>query len=178
MARSRGSVPAHPARPLRAGCPGSGRFRGFTTAYKLDIAAESERVCADPGKLGALFATRYFVLYVGSNLVDVASLQCELGCGDEEGRGRKPTSGDPRVKKFFIAGQRRDASTDKRRIERRLQRGWMIKVVSFQKNVGKLLRIPVARARADGSTRSSDAGHCGGEPHDAGQRERATPWAN
>ena len=54
-------------------------------------------------------------------------------------RGRKPTSGDPRLKK--LAREKAALDTANRRLERRLQRAETI--IAFQKKVAELLRIPL-----------------------------------
>ena len=60
-------------------------------------------------------------------------------------RGRKPTSGDPRVKK--LEREKTALATDNRRLERRLQRAETI--IAFQKKVAELLGIPLKPFEAD-----------------------------
>ena len=113
--------------------------RRFTTAYKLEILRKAD-ACARPGELGALL--RREGLY-SSHLVTWRR-QREHGLAPKK-RGRKPTSGDPRVKK--LEREKAALATDKRWLERRLQRAETI--ITFQKKVAELLGIPLKPFEAD-----------------------------
>ena len=97
--------PEVPARHVR---------RRFTTAYKLEILRKAD-ACARPGEIGALL--RREGLY-SSHLVTWRRQRAH-GLTPKK-RGRKPTSGDPRVKK--LEREKTALATDNRRLERRLQR--------------------------------------------------------
>ena len=60
-------------------------------------------------------------------------------------RGRKPTSGDPRVTK--LEREKAALETATRRLERRLQRAETI--IAFQKKVAELLGIPLKPLPSD-----------------------------
>src|SRR5262249_46973270 len=96
--------------------------------------------CARPGELGALL--RREGLY-SSHLVTWRR-QREHGLTPKK-RGRKSTSGDPRVKK--LEREKAALETDKRRLERRLQRAETI--IAFQKKVAELLGIPLKPLPSD-----------------------------
>jgi hypothetical protein len=107
--------------------------RRFTTAYKLDILRRAD-ACTRTGELGALL--RKEGLY-SSHLVTWRR-QREHGLTAKK-RGRKPTSGDPRVK--TLEREKAALATENRRLERRLQRADTI--IAFQKKVAELLGIPL-----------------------------------
>ena len=107
--------------------------RRFTTAYKLEILRKAD-ACARPGEIGALL--RREGLY-SSHLVTWRRQRAH-GLTPKK-RGRKPTSGDPRVKK--LEREKTALATDNRRLERRLQRAETI--IAFQKKVAELLGIPL-----------------------------------
>jgi transposase-like protein len=60
-------------------------------------------------------------------------------------RGRKPTSGDPRLK--TVEREKAALETANRRLERRLQRAETI--IAFQKKVAELLGIPLKPFETD-----------------------------
>ena len=122
--------PEVPARHVR---------RRFTTAYKLEILRKVD-ACTRPGELGALL--RREGLY-SSHLVTWRR-QREQGLAPKK-RGRKPTSGDPRLKK--LAREKAALDTANRRLERRLQRAETI--IAFQKKVAELLGIPLKPMPSD-----------------------------
>jgi transposase-like protein len=114
--------PEVPARHVR---------RRFTTAYKLAVLRKAD-ACGRPGELGALL--RREGLY-SSHLVTWRR-QREHGLTPKT-RGRKATAGDPRLK--TLVRENAALATDKRRLERRLQRAETI--IAFQKKVAELLGI-------------------------------------
>lgn len=113
--------------------------RRFTTAYKLDVLRKAD-ACTRPGELGVLL--RREGLY-SSHLVTWRR-QREHGLTPKT-RGRKPMSGDPRVK--TLARANAALATDKRRLERRLQRAETI--IAFQKKVAELLGISLTPFEPD-----------------------------
>ena len=108
--------------------------RRFTTAYKLEILRKAD-ACVRPGELGALL--RREGLY-SSHLVTWRR-QREHGLTPKT-RGRKPTAGDPRLKKL---------EQENRRLTSRLQHAEA--VITFQKKVAELLGIPLKPLEADES---------------------------
>ena len=107
--------PEVPARHVR---------RRFTTAYKLEILRKAD-ACQRAGELGALL--RREGLY-SSHLVTWRRQRAH-GLTPKK-RGRKPTSGDPRLKQ--VEREKAALETANRRLERRLQRAEAI--IAFQKN--------------------------------------------
>ncbi len=97
--------------------------------------AESGRVCASRRARG-LVATRRALLVA----LVTWRRQREHGLAPT---WRKPTSGDPRVKK--LEREKAALATDKRRLERRLQRAETI--ITFQKKVAELLGMKPLRRR-------------------------------
>ena len=122
--------PEVPARHVR---------RRFTTAYKLEVLRKAD-ACARPGEIGALL--RREGLY-SSHLVTWRRQRAH-GLTPKK-RGRKPTSGDPRVTK--LEREKAALETATRRLERRLQRAETI--ISFQKKVAELLGIPLKPLPSD-----------------------------
>ena len=113
--------------------------RRFTTAYKIETLRKAD-ACARPGELGALL--RRAGLY-SSHLVTWRR-QREHGLPPKK-RGRKPTAGDPLLKK--LEREKAALATDNRRLERRLQRAETI--IAFQTKVAELLGIPLKPFEAD-----------------------------
>jgi len=113
--------------------------RRFTTVYKLEILRKAD-ACTRAGELGALL--RREGLY-SSHLVTWRR-QREHGLTPQK-RGRKATSGDPRLKQW--EREKAALETDKRRLERRLQRAETI--IAFQKKVAERLGIPLKPFEAD-----------------------------
>jgi len=113
--------------------------RRFTTAYKLEILRKADG-CTRPGELGALL--RHEGLY-SSNLVTWRRQRAD-GLTPKR-RGRKATSGDPRVKQLEL--EKAAWATEKRRLERRLLRADTI--IAFQKKVAELLGIPLKPFESD-----------------------------
>jgi hypothetical protein len=119
---------AHPDPEVTARRP----RRRFTSQYKLEVLRKAD-ACTQPGQLGALL--RKEGLY-SSHLVTWRK-QRVAGLTPKK-RGRKVTA-DPRVK--HLEREKASLETDKRRLERRLQRAETI--IAFQKKVAELLRIPL-----------------------------------
>ena len=125
---------AHPDPEVRAHRP----RRRFTSRYKLEILRKAD-ACVRPGDVAALL--RKEGLY-SSHLVTwrrqrVAGLTPKT-------RGRKRTA-DPRVKQ--LEREKVSLESDKRRLERRLQRAEAI--IDFQKKVAQLLGIPLKPFEGD-----------------------------
>ena len=131
--RAGASIPPDPEVPARH------PRRRFTTAYKLEILRNAD-ACTRAGELGALL--RREGLY-SSHLVTWRR-QREHGLTPKK-RGRKPTSGDPRVKKLEREKDALEAAN--RRLERRVQRADTI--IAFQKKVAELLGIPLKPVETD-----------------------------
>src|SRR5712691_13000588 len=108
------------------------RRRRFTSQYKLEVLRKAD-ACTQPGQLGALL--RKEGLY-SSHLVTWRK-QRVVGLTPKK-RGRTGTT-DPRVKQ--LEREKAGLETDKRRLERRLQRAETI--IAFQKKVAALLGIPL-----------------------------------
>jgi len=108
------------------------RRRRFTSQYKLEVLRKAD-ACTQPGQLGALL--RKEGLY-SSHLVTWRK-QRVVGLTPKK-RGRTGTA-DPRVKQ--LEREKAGLETDKRRLERRLQRAETI--IAFQKKVAALLGIPL-----------------------------------
>jgi transposase len=108
------------------------RRRRFTSQYKLEVLRKAD-ACTQPGQLGALL--RKEGLY-SSHLVTWRK-QRVVGLTPKK-RGR-PVTADPRVKQ--LEWEKASLETDKRRLERRLQRADTI--IAFQKKVAELLGIPL-----------------------------------
>ena len=108
------------------------RRRRFTSQYKLEVLRKAD-ACTQPGQLGALL--RKEGLY-SSHLVTWRK-QRVVGLTPKK-RGRTVTA-DPRVKQ--LEREKAGLETDKRRLERRLQRADTI--IAFQKKVAELLGIPL-----------------------------------
>jgi transposase len=119
---------AHPDPEVTARRP----RRRFTSQYKLDVLRKAD-ACTKPGQLGALL--RKEGLY-SSHLVTWRK-QRMVGLTPRK-RGRKVTA-DPRVKQ--LEREKAGLETDKRRLERRVQRAETI--IAFQKRVAELLGIPL-----------------------------------
>ena len=122
--------PEVPARQVR---------RRFTTAYKLEVLRKAD-ACTRPGELGALL--RREGLY--SSHLGTWRRQREHGLMPKK-RGRKPTSGDPRLTK--LVREKAALETANRRLARRLQRAETI--IAFQKKVAELLGIPLKPLPSD-----------------------------
>ena len=114
------------------------RRRRFTSQYKLEVLRKAD-ACTQPGQLGALL--RKEGLY-SSHLVTWRK-QRVVGLTPKK-RGRTGTA-DPRVKQ--LEREKASLETDKRRLERRLQRAETI--IAFQKKVAELLGIPLKPFEAD-----------------------------
>jgi transposase len=114
------------------------RRRRFTSHYKLEVLRKAD-ACTQPGQLGALL--RKEGLY-SSHLVTWGK-QRAVGLTPKK-RGRQVTA-DPRVKQ--LEREKAGLETDKRRLERRLQRAETI--IAFQKTVAELLGIPLKPFEAD-----------------------------
>jgi transposase len=114
------------------------RRRRFTSQYKLEVLRKAD-ACTQPGQLGALL--RKEGLY-SSHLVTWRK-QRAVGLTPKK-RGRTVTT-DPRVKQ--LEREKASLETDKRRLERRLQRAETI--IAFQKKVAELLGIPLKPFEAD-----------------------------
>jgi transposase len=112
--------------------------RRFTSQYKLEVLRKAD-ACTQSGQLGALL--RKEGLY-SSHLVTWRH-QRVAGLTPKK-RGRKVTA-DPRVKQ--LEREKANLETDKRRLERRLQRAETI--IAFQKKVAELLGIPLKPLEAD-----------------------------
>jgi len=112
--------------------------RRFTSQYKLEVLRKAD-ACSQPGQLGALL--RKEGLY-SSHLVTWRK-QRAAGLTPKK-RGRKGTA-DPRVKQ--LEREKTSLETDKRRLERRLQRADTI--IAFQKKVAELLGIPLKPFETD-----------------------------
>ena len=112
--------------------------RRFTSQYKLEVLRKAD-ACTQAGQLGALL--RKEGLY-SSHLVTWRR-QRAAGLTPKK-RGRKVTA-DPRVKQ--LEREKAGLETDKRRLERRLQRADTI--IAFQKKVAELLGIPLKPFEAD-----------------------------
>jgi len=125
---------AHPDPEVTARRP----RRRFTSQYKLEVLRKAD-ACTQPGQLGALL--RKEGLY-SSHLVTWRK-QRVAGLTPKK-RGRKVTA-DPRVK--HLEREKASLETDKRRLERRLQRAETI--ITFQKKVAELLGIPLKPFEAD-----------------------------
>lgn len=125
--------------PPDAEVPARHARRRFTTAYKLEILRKAD-ACTRHGELGALL--RKEGLY--SSHVVTWRRQREHGLTPKT-RGRKPTAGDPRLKK--VEREKAALETDNRRLARRLQRAETI--IAFQKKVAELLGIPLTPFEAD-----------------------------
>ena len=108
------------------------RRRRFTSQYKLEVLRKAD-ACTQPGQLGRLL--RKEGLY-SSHLVTWRK-QRVVGLTPKK-RGR-PVTADPRVKQ--LEREKAGLETDKRRLERRLQRADTI--IAFQKKVAELLGIPL-----------------------------------
>jgi transposase-like protein len=106
--------------------------RRFTAQYKLEVLRKAD-ACTQLGQMGALL--RKEGLY-SSHLVTWRR-QRAAGLTPKK-RGRQVTA-DPRVKQLERENSRLE--TDKRRLERRLQRAET--VITFQKKVSELLGIPL-----------------------------------
>lgn len=119
--------------------PARHRRRRFTTAYKLKILQQAD-ACTRAGELGALL--RREGLY-SSHLITWRRQRAH-GLTPKK-RGRKPTAADPRVK--ALAREKAALETEKRRLERRLQRAETI--IAFQKKVAELLGIPLKPLPSD-----------------------------
>ena|SRR6266851_3120717 len=125
---------AHPDPEVTAHRP----RRRFTSKYKLEVLGKAD-ACTRPGQLGALL--RKEGLY-SSHLVTWRK-QRVAGLTPKK-RGRKLTA-DPRVKQ--LEREKASLETDKRRLERRLQRADTI--IAFQKKVAELLGIPLKPFETD-----------------------------
>lgn len=125
---------AHPDPEVTARRP----RRRFTSQYKLEVLRKAD-ACTHPGQLGALL--RKEGLY-SSHLVTWRK-QRVAGLTPKK-RGRQVTA-DPRVKQ--LEREKAGLETDKRRLERRLQRAETI--IAFQKKVAELLGIPLKPFEAD-----------------------------
>ena len=112
--------------------------RRFTSQYKLEVLRKAD-ACTQPGQLGALL--RKEGLY-SSHLVTWRK-QRVVGLTPKK-RGRT-VSVDPRVKQ--LEREKAGLETDKRRLERRLQRADAI--IAFQKKVAELLGISLKPFEAD-----------------------------
>ena len=108
------------------------RRRRFTLHYKVEVLRKAD-ACTQPGQIGALL--RKEGLY-SSHLVTWRK-QRVMGLTPKK-RGRSVTA-DPRVKQ--LEREKAGLETDKRRLERRLQRADTI--IAFQKKVAELLGIPL-----------------------------------
>ena len=108
------------------------RRRRFTSQYKLEVLRKAD-ACTQPGQLGALL--RKEGLY--SSHLGTWRRQRVVGLTPKK-RGR-PVTADPRVKQ--LEREKAGLETDKRRLERRLQRADTI--IAFQKKVAELLGIPL-----------------------------------
>ena len=113
--------------------------RRFTTAYKLEVLRKAD-ACTRPGQIGALL--RREGLY--SSHLGTWRRQREHGLMPKK-RGRKPTSGDPRLTK--LVREKAVLETATRRLARRLQRAETI--IAFQKKVAELLGIPLKPLPSD-----------------------------
>jgi transposase len=113
------------------------RRRRFTTQYKLEVLRKAD--ACQPGQLGALL--RKEGLY-SSHLVTWRK-QRVVGLTHRK-RGRQVTA-DPRVKQ--LEREKAGLETDKRRLERRLERAETI--IAFQKTVAELLGIPLKPFEGD-----------------------------
>ena len=131
----RGTAPAGAPDPEVAA---SRRRRRFTSQYKLEVLGKAD-ACTQAGQLGALL--RKEGLY-SSHLVTWRR-QRAAGLTPKK-RGRKVTA-DPRVKQ--LEREKAGLETDKRRLERRLQRADTI--IAFQKKVAELLGIPLKPFETD-----------------------------
>jgi hypothetical protein len=118
----------HPDPEVRAPRP----RRRYTSHYKLEILRKAD-ACTKPGEVAALL--RKEGLY-SSHLVTWRR-QRDAGLTPKT-RGRKRTA-DPRVKQ--LEREKTSLESDKRRLERRLQRAEAI--IDFQKKVASLLGIPL-----------------------------------
>ena len=116
----RAVVPATPPDPE---VPARLVRRRFTPAYKLEILRKAD-ACAQPGELGALL--RREGLY--SSHLGTWRRQRAEGVTPKQ-RGRKPTSGDPRMK--TLEREKAALTTANRRLARRLERAETI--IAFQK---------------------------------------------
>jgi transposase len=112
--------------------------RRYTSQYKLEVLRKAD-ACTQPGQLGALL--RKEGLY-SSHLVTWRK-QRVVGLTPKK-RGRKVTA-DSRVKQ--LEREKAGLETDKRRLERRLERAETI--IAFQKKVAELLGIPLKPFEGD-----------------------------
>jgi transposase-like protein len=112
--------------------------RRFTSQYKLEVLRKAD-ACTHPGQLGALL--RKEGLY--SSHLGTWRKQRVAGLAPKK-RGRTVTV-DPRVKQ--LEREKTSLETDKRRLERRLQRAETI--IAFQKKVAELLGIPLKPFEGD-----------------------------
>jgi transposase len=124
----------HPDPEVRAHRP----RRRYTSQYKLEMLRKAD-ACTKPGEVAALL--RKEGLY-SSHLVTWRR-QRVAGLTPKK-RGRKPTA-DPRVQQ--LEREKSSLETEKRRLERRLQRAEAI--IDFQKKVAQLLGIPLKPFESD-----------------------------